>query len=227
MAINRELKKRIAEDWLSAFPQLRAYTSNKLYKVVGCCIIGIELIKLPYSEEYRPHFVIYKLWGEDLKRCLMGPMLMVELLNKKELQFNIPYMRHNLLFNDAVECFKKQIAISMCGNVTIKTFTKLVDFYLCNDYLVKINPVRQALLFRLKIYTSLYVGDNTDKILEQIVSFSKKWNMAFFESQLGNFDLWFKALEDEVSHKDVFFNHIKENKLNTKIAKLYSSELIV
>jgi hypothetical protein len=29
--------------------------------------MGIELIKLPHSEEYRAHFVIYALWKDDKK----------------------------------------------------------------------------------------------------------------------------------------------------------------
>lgn len=227
MPLDKELQKRNVEDWLSAFPQLSAYTPSKLYKVVGCCIIGIELVKLPFSDEYRPHFVIYKLWGKCLEECLSGPMLMVQLHNKKGLQFNIPYIEHDLLFHDVVECFKKQVTIPMNGDVPLKTFIKFVDHYFNSESLVKINPVQQALLCKLKFYSLLYAGGKPEKTLKQILSLSKKWDMSFFESQIGSFDSWFQILKNDMCHKDDFMNGILLNKQNPKIKKLHSSELIM
>lgn len=43
MAIDREIKKKVTEDWLNSFSQISAFAQNKLYKIVGSCIIGIEL----------------------------------------------------------------------------------------------------------------------------------------------------------------------------------------
>ena len=58
----KDIKKQVAEDWQNAFPQLVKYAQNKYYKILGSVIVGIELIKLPKAEDYRPHFVIYSLW---------------------------------------------------------------------------------------------------------------------------------------------------------------------
>ena len=177
-------------------------------------------------DEYRPYFVIYPLWKTNLKSCLDAPFLMIELHNKKGLQFDIPYAKHEFLFSDAVECFKKQIMIPMNGNVTLKILIKLIDFCFDSDILIKVNPVRQALLSTLKFYSSLYAGGKPEKILRQIVALSKKWDMSFFESQLGTFDLWLQILSDEISHRDTFINQIEANKQNPKTKEMYNSELL-
>ena len=65
----KEAKIKVKEDWINALPNLAAYAQNKLYKIVGPSVMGIELIKLPGTPEYRPHFVCYPLWKENLKEC--------------------------------------------------------------------------------------------------------------------------------------------------------------
>jgi hypothetical protein len=62
MAVNKETSNAVNIDWENALPQLTLYAKNKLYKRVRPLIAGIELIKLPMSDEYSPHFVIYPLW---------------------------------------------------------------------------------------------------------------------------------------------------------------------
>ena len=58
MGIDKTIKKKVIEDWQNAFPQLTMHAQNKLYKVVGSCVLGIELIKSPHTESYSPYFVI-------------------------------------------------------------------------------------------------------------------------------------------------------------------------
>jgi len=57
----KEAKKKVIEDWKSGFPQLNLYGANKLLKIVDPITIGITLIKLPFTQEYRPHFEVYPL----------------------------------------------------------------------------------------------------------------------------------------------------------------------
>ncbi|MBP1617675.1 MAG: hypothetical protein H6Q14_1502 [Bacteroidetes bacterium] len=227
MAIDKEIKKRVTEDWLNSFSQLSAYAQNKLYKVVGSCIIGIELIKLPHSEEYRPHFVIYALWKSDVKKCLNAPVLMKQLYNRKGLQFNIPYEKHTTYFNDAIECFRKQIQVSLNEHVTLKSLFEFVDS-LFGDMLVKSNSAEQAKLFELKFYTALYTGNQSQvqNVLNQIKQASRNWNIQMFEMWYGKSDLWFKELQEKASNRDEFLKQIEANKQDKKIAKLGSSELI-
>lgn len=228
MAIDKETKKKVTDDWLNAFSQLSAFTQNKLYKVVGCCIIGIELIKLPHSDEYRPHFMIYPLWKIDLKKCLDAPILLKQIYNRKGLQFNIPYDRHETCFYDVIECFRKQIPVSMDGDVSLKSLFDFVD-RLFSDALVKSNSAEQAKLFELKFYSACYVENQSQmqNVLSQIERSSKSWNMNMFEIWYGNFDLWFQGLRGKVSNREDVLKQIKLNKEDKKIAKLQSSELIL
>lgn len=226
MAIDKEVKKKVTEEWLNAFPQLSAFAQNKLYKMIGCCVAGIELIKLPHSEEYRPHFVIYSLWQNDVKKCLDAPVLMKQLYNKKGLQFNIPYEKHTTFFNDAVDCFKKQISVSLNGDVTLKSLFEFVDS-LFSDMLVKSNSAEQAKLFELKFYTALYTGNQSQvqNVLNQIQQASKNWNLQMFEVWYGKFDTWLQGLQEKVNSREEFLKQIEANKQDKKIAKLKSSEL--
>lgn len=226
MAIDKEIKKKVAQDWLSSFSQLSAFAQNKLYKVIGCCITGIELIKLPYSEEYRPHFVIYPLWKTDVKKCLDAPSLMKQLYNRKGLQFNIPYEKHDFYLNEAIDCFKKQITVSLNGDVSLNSLLAFVDS-LFGDMLIKTNSAQQAKLFELKIHSALYVGNQVQiqNVLNQIQHARKSWNMQMFESWYGKYDLWVQGLLEKVKSHAEFLNQIETNKQDKKIATLQSSEL--
>jgi len=62
MGTDKTIKKKVIEDWQNAFPQLTMYAQNKLYKIVGSCVLGIELIKSPHTESYSPYFVLYPIW---------------------------------------------------------------------------------------------------------------------------------------------------------------------
>lgn len=228
MAIDKEIKKKVIVDWLNAFPELSAFAQNKLYKILGCTIVGIELIKSPFSDNYSPYFVIYSLCENDIKKCLNGPILMVRLQNKKGLQFDIPYLKHSSLISEAVESFKKQITISLNGNVTLKSLFGFIDHQF-SDILIKSNSAQQAKLFELEFYTALYVNDKNkmETVLNQIQQASKNWNMQMFEMWYGKFDEWLQSLQVTISRKDEFFKRIEINKQDKKIAKLQSSVLIM
>lgn len=93
MSISNELKSKVHNDWLQAFPELTAYNKNRFYKISNPVIWGIDLIKLPREEVYRPYFVIYPLWEKDIKVCMNMPYKLIALRNKKGLQFDIPYIK--------------------------------------------------------------------------------------------------------------------------------------
>ena len=157
MAVDKEVKKKTTNDWLSAFPNISALAQNRLYKVIGCCIAGIEFVTLPGSEEYRPHFVLYPLWKTDMKKCLDAPIILKQLYNKKRIQFDIPFGKHSIYFPNAVECFKSQISVSLDGSVSLKSLFDFVNT-LFNDMLVRTNAAEQAKLFELKFFLSRRVS---------------------------------------------------------------------
>jgi hypothetical protein len=103
MAIDKAIKKKVIEDWQNAFPQLTMYAQDKLYKTVGAIIIGLELIKSPLTDTYSLYFVIYPLWKKDVKTSLDYPIFLKEFKNKKGFQYDIPYEKHNVFFNDVLD----------------------------------------------------------------------------------------------------------------------------
>lgn len=222
----KEIKKKIAEEWLSSVPQLSAFAQNKFYKVVGCLIIGVEAVNIPNIEGYKPHFVVYPLWKDDVKKCLDAPSLYLCLENKKGLQFSIPYLKHSAYFNEAIECLKKQVPILFTENVPLKSLFDLVDSRF-NDILVKSNSAQQAKLFELKFYSALYTGNQSQvqNVLNQIQQASKNWNMQMFEVWYGKFDTWLQGLQEKVNSCEEFLKQIEANKQDKKILQLKSSEL--
>lgn len=222
----KEIKKRITEEWLISVLQLSAFAQNKLYRIVGCTIIGIELVKLPKVEDYRPHFVLYPLWKSDLKNCLDNPTILVEISNKKGLQFSIPYLKHNSYFNEAIECLKKQVPILWNEKIALKSLFDIVDNRF-NDILIKSNSAQQAKLFELKFYSALYTGNQSQvqNVLNQIQQASKNWNMQMFEMWYGKFDIWLQGLQEKASNREEFLKQVENNKQDKKISQLKSSEL--
>lgn len=227
MKIEREIKKKIASDWLNAFPQLSAYTQNKLYKILGCCVVGIELINLPKSDEYSPHFTVYSMWERDPKAFLDRSSLLEQILNRKGLQFSIPYSKHEYYVGEAIECVKKQVRISLNGDVTLNAWFKLVDGCF-DDILVRSSSAQQARLLELKFYSALYLGahEQIQDVLMEIEQKRKNWNMGLFEMWFGDYEHWLRELNKDRNNSQEFFIQIETNKLRTKIARLQFSEFI-
>ena len=116
----KDIKRKVIEDWKLAFPQLSGYSQNKLYKVTGPIVVGIELVSLPRTEAYRPHFAMYPLWKNDVKTSLDVPIVLKEYFNKKRLQYSIPYEKHSQLFSDVLESIKQQTPISFDEDISLK-----------------------------------------------------------------------------------------------------------
>lgn len=226
MAINKEIKSKVTEEWLSCVPLLSTFTQNKLYRIIDCVIIGIELIKLPHSEEYRPHFVLYPLWKDNLKNCLDMPFIYFPLRNNKGFQFDISYVKHSSYFDEAIECLKKQLPILWNEKVALKSLFDIVDNRF-NDILIKSNSAEQAKLCELKFYMALYIGSQSliQNVLNQVQQVSKNWNIEMFEMWYGKFDLWLKGLQEKASNREDFIKQIEANKQDKKISQLNSSEI--
>lgn len=228
MSENRNIKKIIKEDWLNNFTELSVYTSNKFYEVIGCFIVGIEIINIPFIEGYRPYFVMYPLWRNSVKKCLDIPFLMISLNDQDGLQFDIPYLKHDIYLNDAVTCFKRQIPFSLKNNMTLDALYKFGEERLKNEPLLKLVPTQQVKILELEYGAALYTNTKslTEFTVNQIRERSKDWNMQMFETWYGKFDVWFANLQDMQERRDEFLQQIETNKQDKKIKKLNFFELI-
>lgn len=230
--MNNRIKILVKEEWLKDFPTLSAYAQNKLYKVIGPFIYGIELIKLPRVENYRPHFTIYPLFKVNVTKCLVSPLLIDEFYNEKGNQIDLPYEENTERLHLVQNIIKNSSKLSFdLDTYQLSDLFRIVNSYLYDhpDVLYKIHSGKRAMLFELKFHGALYVYDKDliMKTLSEIEEESKNWNMKPFEMWYGKFDLWLHALQEKVSHSDEFFKQIEANKQDKKISKLKSSALIV
>ncbi len=225
-----DIKKKVAEDWQNAFPQLVKYAQNKYYKIVGPLLVGIELIKLPRVEEYRPHFVIYSLWGnksgKDLKACLSGPIILKEFFNKKGLQFSIPYTNHNTVFPEVLKAVKKQMPVKLDGETSIKKIYSAIEEHSKTPPLSAApNSYLQASLQEYKLDIALCIG--ADKQVQEVFKQIKKrdWDLNHFAMFGINPEKWFKSLEDKINSKDKLLLQLSTIRKDKKLEKLQQSEL--
>lgn len=227
----KNIKKQVSEDWQNAFPQLVKYAQNKYYKILGSIIVGIELIKLPRVEEYRPHFVIYSLWGnksgKDLKACFSGPILLMEFFNRKGLQFSIPYNKHSSEFPELIKAVKKQLPFSLEGDVPLKKVFSALDEYSKTPPLsASPNSYLQAVLMEFKLELAICSG--SEKQVQDVFRQIKKrdWNLDHFELCGVNYKEWLKNIENKIAHKEELLSQIETNKKDKKLEKLMRSEFI-
>ncbi|MGO4289867.1 hypothetical protein [Chitinophaga sp. RAB17] len=224
MSISSIEKRQVTNSWLERFPQLTAYTKVKLYKILGPNIIGIEIIKLPRTDEYRPHFVIYPLWKVDENKCLETPVVIKDIKRKDGFQLDIPYKDNEKWKNEAFDCTSNQV-ISLNEDVTIDDLFELIADVLKTG---RRGPIPEANAFETKLFTSVYLGDwkRTEKILDELSEVGPTWPPFGFDFIYGPFDQWYKSLEEKVRNRDLFMNQISKNSESAKLSKLKRSELV-
>jgi hypothetical protein len=227
----KEVKKRITGDWSPHFPGLAPYAPNKLYKLIGPLVAGIELTALPRSENYRPHLVMYPLWGNqwgnDVKACLQAPDVLLEFTNKKGNLLDIAYARHDDLIGEAAAMVKEQLKLSLNGDVSLEELFETVDIRLAH-ILVKTHAGQQAKLYSFKFHTALYTGNTglAKTILQQIGELAAGWNTPQFQAFYGDINDWMAALQEKLHNKDQLMITIETNRQDKKLMKLKSSVLL-
>lgn len=225
MGIDKTIKKKVIEDWQNAFPQLTMYAQNKLYKVVGSCVLGIELIKSPHTESYSPYFVLYPIWKKDIKASLDYPVFLRNFKNKKGYQYDIPYEKHSVFFDDVVDSVKNQTPLPFEGNISFKKIaTAIEDSSQKPPLSAAPNSYLQAVLQEAKFKTALFISnEEAQKVLEQINK--RSWDLNHFKACGVNVNEWLQNLQATITNRDEFLKQIEANKQDKKILQLKSSEL--
>jgi hypothetical protein len=225
MAIDKTIKKKVIEDWQNAFPQLTMYAQNKLYKVVGSCILGIELIKSPHTESYSPYFVIYPIWKKDIKASLDYPIFLSDYKNKKGYQYDIPYEKHSLFFDDVVNSVKNQTPLPFEGKISFNKIVSAIDDISKKPPLSAApNSYLQAALQEAKLKIALFIGvTEAQGVLVQINK--RSWDTNHFKACGVDVSQWLQSLQEVITNRDELLKQIETNKQDKKIAKLQSSEL--
>ncbi|AYZ36525.1 hypothetical protein EGY07_13595 [Chryseobacterium indologenes] len=227
MAIDKEIKKKINRDWQDAFPQLSIYSQNKLYKIIGPLIIGLELIKSPFTDSYSPYFMMYSLWKSDIKTNLDYPIILKYFKNKKGFQFEIPYEQDSIYFDEVLESVHKQLPISFDEGISLDKVVSVLDEYSKTPPLSAApNSYLQAVVYEAKLKISLYLSsDHANTILQEIEQ--KDWDINHFKACGVVVSNWILDLYECIANREDFLRQIEINKQDKKISKLYSSELIL
>lgn len=226
MAVSKEVKKNIANDWHNAFPQLTQFSETKLYKITGPLIVGLELTRLRWSEEYRPHFVAYPLWEKDVKASLDTPIVLTEYYDRKGLQYFIPYADHDALFPDMVESVRSQVKIPFDGDVSAAGINSFIEAH-ANKFPMNAAPrsYLQAKLHEVKFNIADYARSAQAGVLLDEIR-RKPRDVNHFTDFGVNIDQWMAKLENRFDDRASFLQQIAANKQDKKLSKLNRSELV-
>ncbi len=222
------MNEKTVEDWLIVFPELEKYTQNKYYKIISCLVLGVELIKLPRINEYRPYFVLYSLFGNrigsDLKSCLSNPMLIKEFFNKKRMQLSINQKYNEGDLKEILQTVKRQLPFSMEGDVKFKDVMNTIDKYSKDAPLnASFNSFLQASLLERKLEISLF--EKKQKSIDEILSNIKKtkWDLEHFKLCNIDYEEWINSIETKIKNQDLLIQNVKKMKDNNKLSKLHES----
>ncbi len=226
----KKTKKRVFEEWKNAFPQLSVISQNKLYKTIGPIIIGLELIKLPRVEEYRPHFVMYSLWGNkmgtNLDACLAGPIMVKEYTNNKGFQFSIPYIKHSIFFAEALECIKKQTPLLFDTDISLeKLFCVLNEYAMTKPLSSSPNSYLQAALQEVKFNIGLYYSVIEAKVVLDEIK-KRDWDTNHFKMCGVALDVWLRLIEKKLDNRESLLKIIETNKVDKKLNPLSNSDIM-
>ena len=226
MAIDKKAKKSVIEDWRKSFPYLTSYAANKFYKLVGPVLIGLDVIKLPMSEEYRPHFVIYPLWRRDIRTCLDTPIIMKEFHDKKGFQYSISYDRHSVFFAEVLEAIMKQTPLSLDEkSISLKKLIAVMNERSTSPPLSRApNSYLQAELMASAFKAALFVSPKEAQIkLDEINK--RNWDANNFKAFGFDVANWLQDLRGQMDNREDFLRQIQTNKLDRKVSQLRASEL--
>lgn len=212
---------QIADDWLQEFPLLKVYAQNKFYRIAGCVVIGIELVKIPRTDNYRPHFVLYSLCKDTIKECMDIPIVLQQFYDKKNFQLDIPFDANSNLFKEAVEIIKRQYPILKSDKVSIKDIISAIDNYsLTKRFSIAPNSYFQGEFMQMKLEIELFAG-NTKKVQEILNVIEKRdWDIKHFTVCGVDVEEWIDNLQKEIYKQDLFIQKVENNLTDKKLAKL-------
>jgi hypothetical protein len=215
----RLIKNEIANTWRHEFQFLSALSNTKFFRISGCCLQGIELIRVSNAvAKYRPHFSIYPLWKNNVKECFSEPIILHEFSNHKGLQYSIPYVPSDPLNIDAIGTVKSELKelFSDSTNKSLIEFTKGK----LKDVLVTSSPIAQAKLLELVIFSALIQEDDSLLNIEfsRAKQATKYWKPELFNWKYGSKEKWISDIEYFILNRGTFKSAVESN-INSKALK--------
>ena len=211
-------------DWKKAFPMLSRYSSNTLLMKLGVGLIGFKFQRIYGS--YRPLLVSYPLYEEDITFSVFIEMF----YNKKHLTSDIPFEKHQQMFQDAMDDVKSQHGNLLGETVNVKDLFDLLKHKQKYDMLVCHNYCSLTEFLKYKLITALYL-DN-DALIQQVCmdmeEQTNSWDdIERFELFLGKLPVWKDKFYQLIDQREEIMERIRINSMDKRIAKLKESHLII
>ncbi|KFF61493.1 hypothetical protein IV99_19630 [Pectobacterium brasiliense] len=117
-------KKIILDDWKNALEVYEKYKTLYLIKRNGPILCGVYLKPVSHYKYYVPEFHTYSLLSSF-------PAIVLEtsssLLNKKNVEDAISFLRHTTKLQDLVGKFREQCPVAFCGELSFSQLNKLYE----------------------------------------------------------------------------------------------------
>jgi hypothetical protein len=221
--MKRELSKEtiLKNEWINHFG-LTAISTYKYYKIVGCFLIGFEQIRT--RGELQPHFMIYPLWGNDIKDCLQGYCLYHCIEDSKGFGYQISASKMLARKDEVFLNAEKYIGFDLTKDIRKKQMLDIFKKY-SEEY--DTNPVRQNTIFVLKTYMATYLNDKP--LFDEIVTSMKKMedyarqDPQWFEKVFNKrYEFWKEDLISIFSNRQIILDKINANIASGKIKQRIS-----
>lgn len=217
-------ENEMVRKWLERYEGLKQFKKEKLYCIVGPFAIGLELKKLPRVERYRPHFVVYSLFGlpsgTSLKDCFSYPVIMFELFNKKGLQFSLGYEEEITEVSQALDNF---LSFGLGENISVVNLLSWLS-EICENPNLKAR-IKLPEIWEVCYYLSMYYSsDKAITTLAEIKSNADRINKTNVFHNYGGYSEW---LNDMTSlDRAKMMKILDKNKSNLDIKSLNKFEII-
>lgn len=205
----------IKNDWCNYFG-LTPISQSKYYKIVGCFILGFELVRTQC--EIQPHFVLYPLWKKDIKTNMQFPYILHCINDSRGINYQISISemlkQKEAIFLD----IERVVGFDLTKNISKEDILKIVEQEQYSKMYVD-NPYHQGILSELKIYLSVYANDKDlyMQTIAEIDDIYSRINRNIFKYWFGDFYKWKNNLELTFAKRQDILKTIRENIANCKI----------
>lgn len=202
----------LKNEWINRY-DLTAVTQSKYYKIVGCFAIGFELMKI--RGEIQPHFVIYPLWLDNVKRCFWGPFLYHCIEDTKGLNYSLPISKMLEKQDEIFLNAEIYLNLDLKKNIHKDSLLKVIDTYSKERYYV---PSDQSAIIEMKVYMATFLND--ESLFEQAITDMGEAYSNFksiFEEYYGKLDDCKNKLKSVFFNRQAMLDKIEENIANGKI----------
>ena len=207
----------LKNEWCRHF-NLYAYTSTKFYRIAGCFVVGFEMIKIPNRGLIQPHLMVYPLWRDDIKLCMKHPYVMYGLLDKNNLQVQLPIQEILQTKDEIFKEFEEYIGFDIKKDILGTDMYVLINK--CFSHQIN-DPWRLMEVNESNIILSTYMNDRKmfDKAVQSLdeAFIYIRPHLNLIERFYGKYEGWKEDLLSSFCDRDAILTRIENNIANCKV----------